>query len=280
MSVVLALASALAFGVSDFLGGLFSRLASAWAVALLAQIVSFITVAAAATLLGGSPTATDVGWGAVSGAGSGLGTYFLYRGLGGGQMNLVAPLSAIGAATLPVLVGIALDERPTTLAWIGIGFALPAIWLVSRGGSAAAAIAGRPESGVRHGLLAGAGFGLLFVTLGQVQPAAGLWPLAVGQCVATLVLAGGAALAKASLRTLPRRLAAGACAVGLCSAGATVLYQLAVRGELVSVTAVLASLYPALTVLLATWLLHERMNRVQAVGLALAAGAVVFVALG
>ncbi len=68
--------------------------------------------------------------------------------------------------------------------------------------------------------------------------------------------------------------------MGLCSAGATVLYQLAVRGELVSVTAVLASLYPALTVLLATWILHERMNRVQAVGLALAAGAVVFVALG
>ncbi len=280
VSILLALASAVAYGLSDFLGGLFSRSTSAWAVSVLAQLASAVAVAAAASTLTGSPTISQLGWGAASGVGSGLGTYFLYRGLAGGQMNVVAPLSAVGAATVPVVVGFAVGERPTTLSWIGIACALPALWLVSQGGNEAAAEAGRPESGVREGLLAGAGFGLLFVALGQVPRSAGLWPLALGQAVAAVVLVCGAARAKTSLRTLPGRVVAGSLAVGVCAAGATVLYQLAVRGELVSVTAVLASLYPALTVLLAACLLHERMHRVQAVGLALAAGAVILVTLG
>lgn len=278
MSIVLALAAASAYGLSDFLGGLLSRRVSAWLIAVLAQTAGAVALVAAATAGGGSPTAEDLLWGAASGVGSGLGTLFLYRGLGGGQMSVVAPLSAVGAAVLPVLVGVGTGERPAVLAWVGIACALPAIWLVSSAGGAEAARVARSRS-VRDGLLAGAGFGVLFVAIGQVSAGAGLWPLSLGQVVAAVVLAAGAVLAGASVRAAPRRLVAAAVAVGLCAAVASLFYQLAVRGELVSVTAVLTSLYPALTVLLAAMVLHERVSRRQAVGLALAAVAVGLVAL-
>ena len=278
VSIVLALAAAVAYGLSDFLGGLFSRRASAWAIAVLAQCAGALALAVVAIGFPGDPTGTALLWGAVSGIGSGMGTYFLYRGLGGGQMNVVAPLSAVGAAIVPVVIGFVLGERPAALAWVGIACAFPAIWLVSR-----VSVDGAPDgpigSGVREGLLAGAGFGLLFVAIGQVPEEAGLWPLALGQSVAVVVLAIGAAAAKAPIRSTSRGLVAGALAVGLCAGAASLLYQLAVRGELVSVTAVLTSLYPALTVLLAAVFLHERMNRTQGVGLVLAAAAVTMVAL-
>jgi len=278
MGVILALGAALAYGLSDFLGGLLSRRASPWAIAMLAQLVGAITVTIAAATTTSALTASDLGWGAASGIGSGLGTAFLYRGLGGGQMNVVAPLSALGAAVVPVAVGFGLGERPGTLTWIGIVCALPAIWLVSRAGSDVAAAAGRAAS-VRDGLLAGASFGLLFVALGQVPESAGLWPLALGQWVAFVVLAVGARLVAAPVRAAGSQILAAAGAVGVCAAVATVLYQLAARSQLVSVAAVLTSLYPALTVALAAAFLHERVNRTQACGLALAVAAVVLVAL-
>ena len=251
MSIVLALGAALAYGLSDFLGGLLSRRASPWAIAVLAQFAGVCALAIVATGFERNPDRGDLAWGAVSGVGSGLGTYFLYRGLGGGQMNVVAPLSAVGAAVVPVVLGFALGERPAALAWIGIACALPAIWLVSRVSTEGPSATTRSDAGVRDGLLAGAGFGLLFLAVGQVGDDAGLWPLTLGQGIAVVVLAIGAVAAKTSVRSIPRRLVAGALAVGICAGAATLLYQLAVRGELVSVTAVLASLYPALTVLLA-----------------------------
>lgn len=277
--MLLALGAALAYGLSDFLGGLLSRRASPWAVALLAQVVSAVAVTAAAVRVAADLTTADLAWGAVSGIGSGLGTIFLYRGLGGGEMNVVAPLSAVGAALLPVIVGVLVGERPTTWAWVGIGCALPAIWLVSRGGGDAAAQSG-PSAGIRDGLLAGASFGLLFVALGQVPDSAGLWPTALGQAVAVVAIGLGVLLVKAPVRDTARTVALVALGVGVCAALATVLYQLAARSQLVSLAAVITSLYPALTVTLAAVVLHERVNRVQAVGLGLAAAAVALVAVG
>ncbi len=274
----------MAYGLSDFLGGLMSRRGSPWAIALLAQIVSAaaVTVAAvtvAAVTVAADLTTADLAWGAASGIGSGLGTAFLYRGLASGQMNVVAPLSAVGAALLPVVVGVIIGERPSIWAWVGISCALPAIWLVSRGGEDIAARSGR-SAGIRDGLLAGASFGLLFVALGQVPESAGLWPTALGQVVAVVVIGLGVLLVKAPVRNTERAVAMVAFGVGLCAALATVLYQLAARSQLVSLAAVVTSLYPALTVTLAAIVLHERVNRVQAAGLGLAAAAVTLVAVG
>jgi len=277
MGVVLALGAALAYGLSDFLGGLLSRRISPWTVALFVQFAGAIAVTVAATSFPADLTTADLGWGAASGIGSGLGTVFLYRGLGRGQMNVVAPLSALGAAVLPVVVGVVVGERPGALTWVGIGCALPAIWLVSRADSEGAAV--RAGAGVSDGLLAGAGFGLLFIALGQVPASAGLGPLVIGQWVAFLLVVVGARIAAAPIRSAGSQILATAAAVGVCAAAATVLYQLAARSQLVSVAAVLTSLYPALTVTLAAVFLHERVNRTQAWGLGLAVVAVVLVAL-
>ncbi|BCJ29080.1 EamA family transporter [Actinocatenispora sera] len=284
MGIVLALCAAACYGCSDFLGGLLSRRSSPYAVAVVAQCAAFLVVALVAAVAGnGMPAAAALGWGALSGIGNGLGTVFLYRGLGSARMSVVAPLSAVGSAGLPVLAGVAQGDRPAPLAIAGIVLALPAVALISRGadepaGPEAGSTA-RRRSGVLDGLLAGAGFALLFVALDRVPHDAGLWPLAGGQAVATVsILIAGLAVG-AGLRLPARRLAPGA-SVGLLGGAATVLFVFATHRALLSIAAVVTSLYPALTVLAAMLVLRERIARGQAVGLAAAAAAVVLIALG
>jgi drug/metabolite transporter (DMT)-like permease len=273
LGVLLALAAAVAYGSADFIGGLLSKRASVWTIAVVMQAAGAAGLSVVAAVGYDWPGARDLAWGAAAGIGSGAGTFFLYRGLAGGRMSVVAPLSAVGAAVLPVLIGVATGERPDLSAWIGVTLALPAIFLVSREPSSTA-----PGGGVRDGLLAGAGFGLLFVALGQVPEEAGIWPLAFGQIAATLILFTCSRLSRAPKPRPSSRVYAGAVAGGLISSTATLLYQLAVYGELVSVAAVLTSLYPAVTVALAAVVLHERVTRTQSAGLALAAVAVVLIA--
>lgn len=273
MGVLLALAAALTYGSADFIGGLLSKRASVWTIAVVMQAAGAAGLSLVAAIGYDWPSTRDLAWGTAAGLGSGAGTFFLYRGLAGGRMSVVAPLSAVGAAVLPVLVGVATGERPEVAAWIGVALALPAIMLVSRDPSA-----GSGTGGVRDGLLAGAGFGLLFVALGQVPEEAGIWPLAFGQIAATVILFAGSRLSRSPRRRPSSRVYAGAVAGGLISSTATFLYQLAVYGELVSVAAVLTSLYPAVTVALAALILHERVTRTQSAGLVLAATAVVLIA--
>jgi drug/metabolite transporter (DMT)-like permease len=172
-------------------------------------------------------------------------------------------------------------ERPGLVVWIGILLALPAIWLVSRepAGAADAVTGGTGPTGAVDGLVAGLGFGALFAALAQMHPAAGLYPLALNQLVAGLVIVGVATALRAPW--VPRnRYAVGGIASGALGALATGLFQAATRHGYLAVAAVITSLYPAFTVVLAATLLHERVHRAQAVGLALCAGAVVLVAGG
>lgn len=275
MVVVLALGSALAYGLSDFIGGLVSRRTSPWSAAVVGQAASAVGVLVAALLLGGSATAADWGWAALAGVGSGAGAGFLYRGLAAGRMGVVAPVSAVGAALLPVLVGLGIGERPSPLTWLGVGCAFPAIWLVSRSDQPAAL---RGSDGLVDGILAGVGFGLLFAALDQVRAEAGLGPLVLTQVVAvvsTAVLAVGL-----SARWKPDRASLPAIWTGVLSALANILFLLATQTGLLAVAAVLTSLYPALTVLLAALVLGEAIGRIQSVGLVLAVTAVTLVAAG
>ena len=105
MAVILALVSALGYGLSDFVGGLVSRRASAWSVAFLAGILATLCMRVVAMVVRGSPSAADLAWTVLAGVGSGVGTWFLYRGFAFGRMGVVAPVSAVGAAVVPVLVG-------------------------------------------------------------------------------------------------------------------------------------------------------------------------------
>jgi drug/metabolite transporter (DMT)-like permease len=276
VTIALALGTAVMYGVSDFLGGLLSRHASVWAVALVTQISTTVFVGAAALfLVAGEPTPVDFLWGAVAGVGVGVGTGALYQGLSTGRMGVVAPISAVGAAILPVMVGLLTGERPSVLTWVGIACAMPAIWLVS----AAPDPGARGLAGVREGLVAGVGFGVMFAALGQVPEEAGLVPLAVAEAasVPTVILMA-VALRRPWSPGGPRLW--GATAVSAFAAGGSILFLFATQSGLLAVASVLSSLYPAVTVLMAAVLLRERIGRMQAMGLILALLAVSLVAIG
>ena len=276
MSILLSLVAALSYGLSDFNGGLFSRRGGAWAVSLVAQLAATVAVLAIVVVDGGSPTSADLGWALVAGVANGFGTAFLYRGLASGRMGVVAPVSGVGSVLVPVVVGLVSGERPGALVWIGIVIALPAIWLVSREPVDGAAGGG---SGLTDGVLAGLGFGTLFAALAQIPAEAGFLPLAVNQLVA-----GGAIIVVAMVlreRWVPsNRYALGGILSGALGAVATGLFLVATHHGYLTVAAVLTSLYPAFTVLLAATVLREHVHRTQAYGLALCAGAVVLVAAG
>jgi drug/metabolite transporter (DMT)-like permease len=274
--LLLSLCSAVSYGVSDFVGGVLSRSASPWAVAAAGQATAAALVVGAAASSPGDLGADLLLWGVLAGLGNGAGNVFLYRGLGGGRMAVVAPLSAIAAAGLPVLVGLLGGERPGLLPLAGVLAALPAIWLVSGGGPGLRR-AGRAD--VVNGLAAGLGFGVTFAALGQVPASGGLAPLAVCQVVSVASIAIGAAALSAPWVPRDRSSRLGAVA-GLLAGAATVCYQLAAQRGLLSVASVVASMYPAVTVVLAAIALRERIGRAQGAGLALAAAAVALIASG
>jgi uncharacterized membrane protein len=279
MAVVLALISALAYGLTDFLGGVLSRRTSAWSVAVVAQVSCTVCTAVVAAFTGGHPTPVALCWAALAGVGCGAGTGFLYRGFASGRMSVVAPVSAVGAALVPVLVGALAGERLSVWVWLGVVAALPAIWMVSSSPGS-----GRPGraaigAGLLDGALAGLGFGVLFAALGQVPASAGWWPLVLSQAVSvpSLVLLGAVLGAAWRPRGRTVRLALLA---GPMAATATGAFLLATQHGLLTVAGVLTSLYPASTVLLAAAVLHEKVHRAQGVGLGLCALAVVLVAAG
>ena len=276
MVILLSLSSAVAYGLSDFVGGVVTRRASVWPVAATSQATAAVlTVGLAATNLG-DPRFGDLWWGALAGLGSGAGNVFIYQGLARGRMAVVAPLSAIAAAALPVLVGLSTGERPGVLPVIGVLTALPAVWLVSASGDG---LRHADQVDVVRGLLAGLGFGVQFSALGQVPEQAGLTPLAVSQVVSVMAIVIGAVARSTQWMPRDRYSRLGAVA-GLLAGTATVCFQLAVQQGLLTIAGVVASLYPAVTVLLAAVVLREGIHRTQGVGLALATTSVVLIASG
>ena len=277
MAIVLALFSAAAYGLSDFLGGLFSRRASPWPVAVAGQASAAVCVGGLAVLIGGTVAGGDWAWGAAAGFSNGIGAAFLYRGLARGRMSVVAPISAVGAALVPVATGLLTGERPSMLAWVGIVAALPAIYLISQVRESPATAAG--GSGLVDGIIAGLGFGALFAMLGQIDEEAGLFPLALSQ-VTSVVAVVAIALAFREAWFPRERAHLRGLVMGPLLMLALGAFVYATHSGLLTLVAVITALYPATTVTLAAVVLRERIHRVQAVGLTLAAVAVSLVAAG
>jgi drug/metabolite transporter (DMT)-like permease len=277
IAVLLALLGAVSYGISDFIGGIVGKRASPWSVAAAGSLGGAAVSIVMTVVNPGDPVAADFAWGAAAGIGNGTGTAFLYRGLASGRMGVVAPVSGVLAVVLPVVVGVATGERPGALVGLGILSAVPAIWLVARQ-PASASEAARSGSGARDGVLAGLGFGALFACLGQVPDTAGFGPLVLNQAVAIVVVA----LVATGLGKpwVPRGAAWAGALAGTLGGVATTAFVVATHHGLLSVSAVLVSLYPAFTILLAALVLHERIHRLQGWGLALCGAAVVLVALG
>jgi len=281
VTMLLSLLGAAAYGLSDFSGGWLSKRVSAWTIALTGQLGAATATVLVALLVGGRPGTADLGWALLAGVGNGLGTAFLYRGLASGRMGVVAPVSGVGAAVVPVVAGVLFGERLGLLVWVGIAIALPAIWLVSRQPSTNPSD-GKAEpgsSGLADGIVAGVGFGGLFVALSRVSDDAGLLPLALNQVIGATTIVAVAVAFRQPWLPRERRAALGIVS-GLLGALATGLFMVASRGSHLTVAAVVVSLYPAFTVLLAAVLLRERVHRTQGLGLAMCAVSVAVVAAG
>jgi drug/metabolite transporter (DMT)-like permease len=274
MGALLALSSAVVYGIVDFAGGLLSRHVHHAAVTFLGQLGGLLLACAAALLMpAGAVHTTDLLWGGLSGVGSGMAMRFLNRGLSRGAMSVVVPVSAVTGVALSVLCGVlVLGDRPGVMAWLGIAVTVPALWFVSGGGGGAG-------KGTADGLLASAGVAVQYLALGQAGPASGLWPVAAGRVAAVLVLLPDAVRHARRLRLPPGRCVQ-ALLIGAGAALGLVLYLLAAQRQLLAIAVVLASLYPALPVILGLALLHERISRRQALGLLGAGVATVLLTLG
>ena len=275
MGIVLGLAAALLYGGSDFAGGVASR-RSGWLLVTVIGSAAATAVAVIALLVshGPGPSVHAVAWGLVSGLAGGAGTLALYRGLARGQMSVVGPVSAVGAVVVPVVAGVMLGERPGLLAVAGVLVSLPAIVLVAASGS----VRGKLGSGLFDGLAAGFAFGILFIGLAQAGRNAGLWPVAAEQVSTLLVALAAAAKSRQSLR-IPVRAIGLPVFAGASAAAAAAAYFYATHFSMLAVAAVLVSLYPGCTVLLARVLLHERFSPAQRAGLGLCALAIAAIAL-
>lgn len=285
MAAALALLSAVVYGAGDFAGGLAARRMSPAAVVLRTNAIGLAGLLLVAPLFAaGDVGAEDLAWGAGGGLVGGVGVLLLYRGLAEGTMSVVAPITAVLAAAVPVAVGLLDGERPSAVALIGIPFALVAITLLARDPAEAGPERGTPFPVIVMALGAGLAFGLFFVSLDRAGDDSGIWPLVAGRG-ASVAMFAAVALFVASTRPpagAARRGTTGRLLLtcGICDSGANALFLLATHEGLLTLVAVLGSLYPASTVVLATTFTHERLVRSQAVGVGLALAAVVLITLG
>ena len=278
MAVVLALASAVVYGAADFLGGLASRRTSVFGVVALSQVVGLVALLALLPWLGGPVTLSDLAWGGAAGLAGAAGLVVFFRALAGGVMSVIAPVTAVTAAAVPVLVGLLAGNRVGPWAAAGIALALTAVVLVSAEGGLRALRAARPGS-LAPALIAGAAFGLFFVLLDRTAQTAGLTPLVAARLASVALVVLVATTARQSLRvTRPAMPLVALSGIGDMSANALFLLATQQEGQL-AITGVLASLYPVSTVLLAQALLRERLVGAQVAGLGAAVVAVVLITL-
>lgn len=278
MAILLGLLVALSYGAGDFLGGLSSRRLDAVAVVQVSQACGLVALLLTVLVPGQELLAADALRGAAAGSVGLVGVALLYRGLARGAMAIVAPITAVGAAVLPVVWGLLDGERPGTTALVGAAIALVAIGLVSSPQDGGEALEGRGRE-VTLTLVAGAAFGVVFILLGGTSDDSGLWPVLVMR-VASVSLVTLALLARGRAPRLPppgtRALVATA---GILDVSANGLFVFAAREGLLSTVSVVSSLYPAATVVLAAALLHEHPDRRQRVGLVAALLGVFLIAL-
>lgn len=282
MPVVLALLSSLLWGTADFIGGRLSRRLDPLRVVLRSQAVALLALLPAALLLRPELEARALAAGVAAGAIGPLALGAFYRALGIGTMGVVAPIAGLGVV-VPVAAGILSGERPTAAQVAGIAVAVVGVVLAS-----GPELRGEGRGGTRALLLAAGaavGFGVVFVLLAEGSEGGGTAEVILVLLVmrATSVLGLGAGLVArngAGAVLAPRSDMPALTVVGAFDVGANGAFALASQGDLVSVTAVLASLYPAATAVLAWRIEGERLQRVQLTGVALALAGVVLLSAG
>jgi len=277
MSVLLAALSALCYGAADFSGGFAARRSPLVPVLVTSQAAGAL-LALAFVLASGEavPAGRDLAWGAAAGVAGAVGLALLYRGIAGGLVAIVSPTAALVGAGIPVAFGILSGERPSPAALAGSAICLPAILLLSweRGGADRRAL----RSALAHALLSGTFIGLFFIALARSSPGSGLWPVLAARGASITLLVVAAFLSRQRL-AVSRAGALPTLVAGVTDMAANVLFLLATREGLLSLAVIVASLYPAPTVLLARVFFREHIPPVRALGLALAVAGIALIGL-
>ncbi|MDX1995002.1 MAG: DMT family transporter [bacterium] len=270
-AILFGLASAASWGAGDFSGGVASKRASAFSVVIASQIVGVVLFLVLALLTREPfPPTVALLWAAGGGVIGAFGLVALYTALSRGAMGTAAPVAAVMTAAVPVLVGFALEGLPEGIRLLGFTLALIGVWLVSQAG-------GFELKNLALPLFAGLCFGTYIVFLERAGEEQVLWPLFGARCVSVLVLLIIATLLRQprfpSLTLLPLT-----SLVGVLDAGGNAFLVLAAQAGRLDVAAVLSSLYPASTVLLAWLLLRETLGRLQLIGMAAVLVAILLIA--
>jgi drug/metabolite transporter (DMT)-like permease len=280
LPILYGLGAAIAWGTADFAGGLASRRTNnALAVVFHAEWIGMLTIFIVASLSGQPPMSLN-GWGTALLAGTvgTIGLIVLYKAMAEGQMSIAAPVSALLTASLPVIFGSFSEGFPGMVTLIGFVLALAAIWVISAGesGSLRPTIKGWQE--LKMPLLAGFGFGLYFILIHKAGQESNLWPL-VGSRLGGLIMLLVYAFFKRPALRLEKTVWPILPLNALLDVTASSLYILAGQTGRLDIAAVLSSLYPGMTVVLAALLLKERMNRLQLSGILTALLAIGLIAL-
>jgi drug/metabolite transporter (DMT)-like permease len=268
-TVFFGLAASLCWGSGDFSGGLASRRINASSVVIAGYTVGFVLLLVLALIWREPfPAPMDLLWGGLAGLVGALGLIAFYTALASGKMGVAAPVSAVLTATLPVLFSALTAGLPGPLRLGGFVLALLAIALISRPEHATQ---NRPQ-GIGLAVLAGVGFGCFFILISRVSPGATFWPLAVARLASVVSLFVVMLLRrqpKQQMLSGVRRVAPLVLLAGTLDAMGNAFFVLAAHSGRLDVAAILSSLYPAATVLLAAVVLRERVTRIQAAGILL-----------
>lgn len=276
MPFLLAGLSSLTFGIADFLGGVATRRAPVVSIVVTSQLVGGAGILVVAWILPEAPaSAADFGWGAAAGGCGAIGIMLLYQALATTRVAVAAPVGSLVGTAVPVVFGIAVGERPASLAWVGVVLGLIAVVLMSRSPQDRTGSRSGAARAVVLGSAAGIAFGLFGVFISRTGTDAGLWPL-VGARTASLALVGTVAIT--IRRPLIARDAMGpAAAAGALDMTANVLFLVAVRQELLSLVSVIMAMYPVSTVGLARIVFREEITRTQVAGMILGVVAVALI---
>jgi drug/metabolite transporter (DMT)-like permease len=281
LAISLALCSSALWGLSDYLGGVKSRVLAVPVVLACTYLTSLTVMAVFVGARGAGPPATEA---ILAGLGAGLfgiaGLTAFYRGLAIGTMSIVAPIASTGVA-LPVLVGLATGDDPTAIASIGLVAAITGVVLASKEDDEGAADRQTQRRSIVLALAAGVGFGTYFVLAGISSDGDVGWALLLSRIAAFPFIASFALLAlRRGGRAPVRREYVVLAGIGLLDLGANALYNYSSTIGDLSTVAVASSLYPVVTVLLAAALLGERVRGIQRVGVVIALCGVVMIAAG
>ncbi|MDO8483478.1 MAG: DMT family transporter [Candidatus Limnocylindrales bacterium] len=267
--------AAATWGSGDFGGGMLVRRTPVLGVVLVSQLVGTAIALVLALVRGETmPLPADIPWSIAGGLSGGIGIVALYRGLAVGRMGVVAPVTGVLAAAIPVVFGVLLEGLPTALVVIGIGLAVVAVVLVSRVDDGRAG-----PSGLGLALVAGVAIGGFGVAISQLSDGHAFGPLTIIRATEALLIAALVVLGRQAWRA-DRRLLPAMAGVGVLDMAGNAAFILAVQAGSLAVAAVLSSLYPVTTVILASVVLGERVTRSHAAGIALAVGAIACIAVG